>query len=69
MENGNLKKCSCGGQAKLRSKYLISHVGWGKSYFSYWVECEQCGKTSKYFNDIDHIHPNELAESDWNGGD
>lgn len=62
------KRCTCGGVAELHHVCNISNVGWGKSYFSYWVECTQCGKRSKYFNEIDHIKPNEKAILDWNEG-
>ena len=62
-----LKPCICGGKAELQSKYLYSNIGWGKSYFSYHVECTNCGKKGIYFNTIDSpFETEELAIEEWN---
>ena len=58
--------CICGGCAEQKSKYLMSHAGWGKSYTAYWVQCDKCGRRGKAFNTIDHRNPTELAANAWN---
>lgn len=61
-----LRPCECGGKAGVKSKYLYSNAGWGKSYFSYWIECERCGRRSKVYNTLDDISPREAAIEEWN---
>ena len=62
-----LKPCPfCGGKAELKSKYLFSNVGWGKSYDSYHGECTNCGEKGDYFNTIDHLNAKAQAEEAWN---
>lgn len=61
-----LRSCECGGKAGVKSKYLYSDTGWGKSYFSYWVECERCGCRSKAHNTLDDAYPRETAIEEWN---
>lgn len=57
----------CGGAPQMKSAYLWSTVGWGKSYTSYHVECDRCGFTGGYFNTIDHGQAADiLAANDWN---
>lgn len=60
------RPCRCGGKASVKSEYLYSNAGWGKSYFSYWVECEKCGCRSKAHNTLDDISSREAAIEEWN---
>ena len=61
-----LKVCSCGGEPELKHYCGIDHSGWGKSYFSYHIECPKCERKSNYFNEIDHTEPRKKAIDDWN---
>ena len=62
-----LKPCpSCGGEVSLESKYLWYSGGWGKSYISYHVECEKCGKKGGYSNTVDHPNAKERTVREWN---
>ena len=66
MDKIKYRSCICGGTAEEKSKYLMSHTGWGKSYTSYWAQCDKCGRRSKSFNTIDHHDPSKLAIDAWN---
>ena len=63
-----LKLCSCGGEAELKHICRISDIGWGKSYFVFWVECKECGTRAKGYNDIDFRNARELSIKSWNEG-
>lgn len=62
-----LRPCPfCGGEAELKSHYLVSSVGWGKSYMTYHVRCKVCENRTVAFNGLDDLSPKDKAIEAWN---